>query len=169
MSYLRASYWKAQNQEQHSDPPLDVIDDPILQDLNQTPFASLQKLVNSICLSPAIVWRRMMRSLGFVVKHLHWPRVAPDRFATTDLNRSVKRIAQTLRICTGQWLTKFYDLGWILILFVDKPRKSLSSSGSATLWNGETYDLTVDILRVVFANWVEWVKLVALNEGHYCQ
>jgi hypothetical protein len=58
------------------------------------------------------------------------------------LNRSVKRITQTLRVCTGQWLAKFYELGWVLILFVDKPRKSFDSSGSAMSWKNETHDFT---------------------------
>jgi hypothetical protein len=37
--YFGASRWRAQNEEQHSDPPPDIIDKAILQALNQTPFA----------------------------------------------------------------------------------------------------------------------------------
>jgi hypothetical protein len=33
-SYLRASHWRVQNEEQHSDRPPDVIDNAILQALN---------------------------------------------------------------------------------------------------------------------------------------
>jgi hypothetical protein len=166
-SYLDASRWRTQNEEQHSDPPPDVIDKAILQAHHQTPFASVRELAKSMCISRAIVWRCLTGSLGFVVKHLHWPRYSPDRCAMINSNWSVKRIAQTLRVCTSQWLAKFYDIGWVLILFVNKPRKRLSSSGSATPWKNETHDLTVDTLRAVFANWVERLKLVALNEGHY--
>jgi hypothetical protein len=166
-SYLHASRWKAQNEEQHSDPSPDVIDKAILKAFNQTPFASMRELAKSMCISRATVWRCLTGSLGFVVKHLHWPRYLPDRCAMTNSNRLVKRIAQTLRVCTGQWLAKFYDFEWVLVLFVDKPRKSLSSSGSAIPWKSETHDLTVDTLRAVFANWVERPKWVALNEGHY--
>jgi hypothetical protein len=101
-SHLRASRWRAQNEEQHSDPPLDVIDNVILQALNQTPFASVRKLAKSIYISCAAVWRRLTGSLGFVVKHLHWPRYSPDRCPTINSNRSVKQIAQTLRVCTSQ-------------------------------------------------------------------
>jgi hypothetical protein len=36
--YLRASHWRAQNEEQYSDAPPDIIDNTILQALNQTPF-----------------------------------------------------------------------------------------------------------------------------------
>jgi hypothetical protein len=149
--------------------PPNVIDNAILQILNQTPFASVWELARSMCISCLTVWRHMTGSLGFVVKHLHWPRYPPDRCATINSNRSVKRIAQTLRICTSQWLARFYDLGWVLVLFVDNPRKSLDSSGSATLWKDETHDLTVDTLRAVFANWVEGLKWIALNELHYCR
>jgi hypothetical protein len=166
-SYLCASRWRAQNEEQHSDPHPDVIDNAILQVFNQTSFVSVRELAKSTYILCATVLRRLTASLGFVVKHLHWPRYPLDRCAMTNSNRLVKRIAQTLRACTGQWLAKFYDLGWVLVLFVDKPRKSLSSSGSATPWKGETHDLTVDTLRAVFANWVEWLKWVALNESHY--
>jgi hypothetical protein len=123
MSYLRASHRRAQNKEQHSDRPPDVIDNAILQALNQNPFASVRELAKSICISHATVWRRLTESLGFVVKHLYWPRYPPDRCAMTNLNRLVKRITQILRVCTGQWLAEFYDLGWVLVLFVDKPRK----------------------------------------------
>jgi hypothetical protein len=135
--------------------PPDVIDKAIFQAFNQTLFASVRELAKSMYIPRAIVWRRLTGSLGFVVKHLHWPRYPPDRCATINSNRSVKRISQTLRVCTSQWLAKFYDLGWVLVLFVDKPRKSLSSSGSATPRNDETHDLTFDTLRAVFANWVE--------------
>jgi hypothetical protein len=167
--YLRASSWRAQNKDQHSDPPPDVIDNAILQALNQTPFASVWKLVKFMCISRATVWRRLTGFLGFVVKHLHWPRYPPGRCTTTNSNRSVKRIAQTLRMCTGQWLAKFYDLGWALIWFVDKLRKSLGSSGSATSWKGETHDLIINTLRAVFANWVEqlnwllWTKVITID------
>jgi hypothetical protein len=166
-SYLGASRWRAQNEEQHSDPPPDVIDKAILQALNQIPFASVRELAKSMCISRITVWWRLTGSLGFVVKHLYWPRDPPDRCAMRNSNRWVKRIAQTLRVCIGQWLAKFYDLGWVLVLFVDKPRKSLSSSGSATPWNDETHDLTVDTLRAIFANWVERLKCIALNESYY--
>jgi hypothetical protein len=100
--YLGASRWMAQNDEQHSDPSLDVIDNAILQVLNQTPFASVRELAKSICISRATVWRSLTESLGFVIKHLHWPRYPSDRWAMTNSNRSVKRIGQTLRVCTSQ-------------------------------------------------------------------
>jgi hypothetical protein len=112
--------------------PHDGMDNALLQALNQIPFASVRKLAKSMCISRAIVWRSLTRSLGFVVKHLHWPRYLLDRCATIYSNRSIKRIVQTLRVCTSQWLAKFYDLGWVLVLFVDKPRKSFGSSRSAT-------------------------------------
>jgi hypothetical protein len=54
--YLGASRWRAQNEEQHSDPPSDLIDKAILQTLNQTPFASMQGLAKSMCISLATVW-----------------------------------------------------------------------------------------------------------------
>jgi hypothetical protein len=167
ISYLCTSRWRAQNEEQHSDPHPDVIDNPILQALNQIPFASVQKLAKSMFISSAIVWWRLTRSLGFIVKHLHWPRCPPERCTKTNSNRSVKQITQTLKVCTSQWLAKFYDIGWVLVLFVAKPRKSLSSSGSATPWNGETHDLTVDTLRAVFVNWIERLEWVTLNKGYY--
>jgi hypothetical protein len=147
--------------------PADVIENAILQALNQTQFVLVQKLPKSLCVSRTTVWRRLTDSLWLFVKHLHWHRCPPDSCAVTNSNRLVKRIAQTLRVCTGQWLTKFYDLGRVLVLFVDKPRKNLSSSGSVTRWKDETHDLTVDTLRAVFANWVERPKQVALNENHY--
>jgi hypothetical protein len=166
-SYLDASRWRAQNEEQHSDPPPNVIDMAILQALNKTLFASVRELSKYMCISRATVWRRLTGSLGFVVKHLHWPPYPLDRCAMINSNRSVKRNAQTLTVGIGQWMAKFYDLGWVLVLFVDKPRKSLGSRGSATPWKDETYDLTVDTLRAIFANRVERLKWVALNEGHY--
>jgi hypothetical protein len=70
--YLRASHWTAGKEEQHSDPPLDIIDKAILQALDQTPFASVRELAKAMCISTTTVWRRLTRSLGFVVKHLHW-------------------------------------------------------------------------------------------------
>jgi hypothetical protein len=166
-SYLGASRWMAQNEEQHSDPHPIVIDNAILQTLNQIPFASVEELTKSMCISCAIVWLCLTGSLGLFVKHLHWPRYPPDGCAMINSNRSVKRIAQTLRVCTCQWFAKFYDLGWVLVLFVDKARKGLNSSGSATPWTDETRDLTVYTLRVICANWVERMNWIALNEGHY--
>jgi hypothetical protein len=100
--YLRASRWRAQNEEQHSDPPLDVIDNAILQAINQTQFASVWELAKSMSISGATVWRRLTGSLGFIVKHLRWPRYSPERCATINSNRSVKRIAQTLRVYTSR-------------------------------------------------------------------
>jgi hypothetical protein len=97
-----ASRWRAQNEEQHSDPPPDVIGKAILQALNQTRFASVRELAKSICISRAIVWRRLTGSLGLVVKHLHWPRDPRYRCAMINSNRSVNRIVQTLRVCTSQ-------------------------------------------------------------------
>jgi hypothetical protein len=113
-------------------PPPDGIDNAILQGLNHTQFALVQKLAKSMCISGKTVWQRLTGSLGFFVKHLPWHRYPSDRCAVTNSNRLVKRIAQTLRVCARQWLTKFYDVGWVLVLFVDKPRKSLGSSGWAT-------------------------------------
>jgi hypothetical protein len=55
-SYLRASRWMAQNKDQYSDLLPDVIDNAILQAFNQTPFALVQKLAKSICISHATVW-----------------------------------------------------------------------------------------------------------------
>jgi hypothetical protein len=112
--------------------PPDVIDNAILQALNQTPFALVRELVKSIYISRATVWRCLIESLGFIIKHLHWPGYPADSCAVTNSNRSIKRIAQTLRVCTGQSLAKFSDLGCVLVLFVGKPRKGLGSSGSTT-------------------------------------
>jgi hypothetical protein len=42
--YLRSSHWTAENEEQHSDPPPDDIDNAILQARDQTPFASVREL-----------------------------------------------------------------------------------------------------------------------------
>jgi hypothetical protein len=102
ISYLGASRWMAQNEEQHSDPLPDVINKAILQALNQTRFASVQELGKFMCISGATVRRRLTGSLGFVFKHLHWLRYPPDRCPMINSNRSVKRIAQTLRVCTSQ-------------------------------------------------------------------
>jgi DNA-binding MurR/RpiR family transcriptional regulator len=55
-SYPRASHWRAQNEEQHSDPRPDVIGNTILQALNQTTFASMRELAKSTCISRATVW-----------------------------------------------------------------------------------------------------------------
>jgi hypothetical protein len=101
-SYLGASRWRAQNEEQHSDRPPDVIDSAILQTLNQTPFTSVRKFTKSICISHATAWRRLTGSLGLFVKHLYWHRYPPDRCAVTNSNRLLKRIAQILRVCTRQ-------------------------------------------------------------------
>jgi hypothetical protein len=68
-SYLTASHWMAQNEEQHSDPLPDVIDNAILQALNQTPFASGRKRAKSMCISHATVWRRLTSSMGLFIKH----------------------------------------------------------------------------------------------------
>jgi hypothetical protein len=56
----------AQNEEQHSDPPPDVIDKEILQALNQIHFASVWELAKSMSISGATVWRRLTGSLGFL-------------------------------------------------------------------------------------------------------
>jgi hypothetical protein len=70
-SYMRASHWIAQNEEQHSDSPPDVIDNAILQALIQIPFASMRELAKSTYISRATVRRRLTGSLRFVIKHLH--------------------------------------------------------------------------------------------------
>jgi hypothetical protein len=103
--------------------PPDVIDNAILQALDKTPFTSVREFAKSICISRATVWRRLTAFLGLFVKHLHWDRYPPDRCAVTNSSQLVKRIGETLRVCAGQWLTEFYDLGWVLVLFVDKRRK----------------------------------------------
>jgi hypothetical protein len=46
--YLGASRWRIQNDEKHSDPPPDVIDNAILQALNQIQFASVWELAKSM-------------------------------------------------------------------------------------------------------------------------
>jgi hypothetical protein len=63
-SYFDASHWRAQNEEQHSDPPPDVIDKVILQALNQITFTSVRKLAKTMCISHATVWRRLTGFLG---------------------------------------------------------------------------------------------------------
>jgi hypothetical protein len=40
--------------------------------LNKTPFASVQELAKSMCISTATVLQCLKRSLGFIIKHLHW-------------------------------------------------------------------------------------------------
>jgi hypothetical protein len=70
-SYMRASHWRTQNEEQHSDSPPDVIDNAILHALIQTLFASMQELAKSTYISRATVRRRLTGSLRFVIKHLH--------------------------------------------------------------------------------------------------
>jgi hypothetical protein len=62
-SYLHASHWTAQKEEQHSARPPDVVDNAILQALNQTSFASVRKLAKSTYISCATVWRRLTGSL----------------------------------------------------------------------------------------------------------
>jgi hypothetical protein len=79
---LRASHWMAQNGRQHSHPPPGVIDHPILQALHQTSFASVEELAKFTCISGATVGRRLMRSLGSIVKNFHW---VPHRL--TDAQR----------------------------------------------------------------------------------
>jgi hypothetical protein len=71
-SSLRASHGRAQNKDEYSDRPPDVIDNAILQALNQTSLASVRELAKSTCISRATIWRRLTGSLEFVVKHLHW-------------------------------------------------------------------------------------------------
>jgi hypothetical protein len=97
--------------------PPDVSDNTILKALHQTPLASMRELAKSMCISRAIVGRRLTGSLGFTVKHLHWPRYPPDRCAIRKSNQSIKRIAQTLRVGTGQWLAKFitWDEPWLYL------------------------------------------------------
>jgi hypothetical protein len=57
---------------------------------------------------------------------------------------------------------------WMSLSFICRQAtKSLISSGSATPRKDETHDLTVDTLRAIFANWVERLKWIALNEDHY--
>jgi hypothetical protein len=46
-SCLCPSHWRAQNEEQHSDPPPDVIDNAILQAFHQNPFAFVRELEKS--------------------------------------------------------------------------------------------------------------------------
>jgi hypothetical protein len=91
----------------------------------------------------------------------------PNRWTMINSNRSIKRIAQTLRVYADQWLAKFYDLEWVLILFVDKPRKCLDSSESAMPWKNEIHDFTVDTLSAICATWIEWLKRVVWNKSHY--
>jgi hypothetical protein len=101
ISYLDTSRWSPQNEEQHLGPPSDFINNVILPVLNQTQLSSVRELAKSMYISREIVWRRPTQSLGFVVKHLHWPRYPPDRCTMIKCNRSVKRLAQTLRVGTG--------------------------------------------------------------------
>jgi hypothetical protein len=87
---LRASHWTARKEEQHSDPSPDDIDNAILQALDQIPFTSVRELSKATCISIATVWQRLTRSLGFVVKHLHW---APH--SLTEGQRKVELIDQS--------------------------------------------------------------------------
>jgi hypothetical protein len=70
--HLPASRWTAQTEERHSDPPPDVVDNAILEAFGRTAFASLRELAKATCIPRTTVWRSLTKSLGFVVKHLHW-------------------------------------------------------------------------------------------------
>jgi hypothetical protein len=52
--------------------PTTIIDDAILDALNKQPFSSIQELAKFICILTTPIHRHLTRSLGFVVKHLHW-------------------------------------------------------------------------------------------------
>jgi hypothetical protein len=89
--YLRASHWTAGKEEQHSGPPPNVIENTILQALDQTPFASVPEFENATCISTAIVWRRLTRSLGFTVKHLQWvPHSLTEAQRQIRIDRSIE-------------------------------------------------------------------------------
>jgi hypothetical protein len=127
-SYLRASRWRAQNEEQHSDSL------PMLSTTQfSKPLIKLRSRQYENSQSPRAFHVQRFgdrwRALWICRQALTLGSPSLDRCAMTNSNRSVKRIAQTLRVCTGQWLAKFYDLGWVLVLFVDKPRKGWVQAG----------------------------------------
>jgi hypothetical protein len=89
--YLRASHWTAGKDQQHSDPPPDDVDNAIRQALDQTAFASVRELAKATCISTATVWQCLTRSLGFVVKHLHWvPHSLAEAQWQIQIDRSIK-------------------------------------------------------------------------------
>jgi hypothetical protein len=90
-AYLRASHWTSGKEEQHSGRAPDDIDNAIFQALDQTPFVSVRELAQATCISTATVWRCLTRSLGFVVKHLHWvPHSLTEAQRQIRIDRSIE-------------------------------------------------------------------------------
>jgi hypothetical protein len=116
--YLRASHWTAGNEEQHSHPPPDVVDNAILQALDQTLFMSVQELAKATCISIATVWRRLTRSLGLVVKHLHWvPHSLTEAQGQIRIDRSIELLRLLESAQANEWqsfmtLNEFWFYLW---------------------------------------------------------
>jgi hypothetical protein len=85
-------------------PPPDDLDNAILQALDQTPFASMWELAKATCISTATVWRRLTKSLGFVVKHLHW---IPYSLPCLAIAIAMKVFSRDWSSKCAQWI--FYD------------------------------------------------------------
>jgi hypothetical protein len=73
------------------------VDAAILKALTDNPFASVPELSRLTYLSRSIVHRRLMESLGFTVRHLHWihHRLSDDqKTIRVNLSRELLRVLQ---------------------------------------------------------------------------
>jgi hypothetical protein len=85
-------------------PSLDDIDKAILQALDQIPFASVQELAKATCISIATVWRRLTKSLGFVVKYSHLvPRSLTEAQRKLRIYRSIELLTRLEPAQPNEW------------------------------------------------------------------
>jgi hypothetical protein len=115
--YLRAFHWTDGKEEQHSDLPPDDVDNAIRQALGQTPFASVRELAKATCISTATVWRRLTRSLGFFVKHLHWvPHNLTEVQRQIRIDRSIELLRRLESAQANEWQSiMILDESWFYL------------------------------------------------------
>jgi hypothetical protein len=98
-------------------PPPGIIDNAILQALDQIQFTLVKELAKSMCISIATVWRCLTKSLGFVVKHLHWiPHSLTEADWQMRIDRSIELHRRLESAQANEWQNfKTLDESWFYL------------------------------------------------------
>lgn len=95
--YIRSSSFKAIRDEsisEDSDDETNLIDDAILQALEDEPFASVRRIASKTYLPKSTVYRHLVSSLQYTVKHLTWiPHTLTNEQKGTRVSKSIELLA----------------------------------------------------------------------------
>jgi hypothetical protein len=103
----------------------------------------VHELAKSMCISIAIVWRRLTRALGFVVKHLHLvPHSLTEAQPQIRIDRSIELLRCLEFAQANEWQSIMtLDESWFYLWTSHETvRIQAGQQPKAISRNGETYD-----------------------------